>query len=495
MVTRNILIIDDHDAIHDDFARILAPPESPNEELDSLRDELFSPASASKDDGDDSNSYVAPARERAQFALTHARQGQQALELVEESLRNDAPFSVAFVDMRMPPGWDGHHTVQELWKVDPRIQVVFCSAYSDTTYEELLEGLPFTESFIIIKKPFDAIEVLQAAHSLSAKWASDRAVEQERLDLAATVKSRTKELESALVNLAKETAEREKMESELRLSQKLEAVGQLAAGVAHEINTPMQFIGDSLFFVEDAMGDVMQFVEGAVSLDAVQADPLLFESIEEMDLDYLKDALPAAFSRIKEGVSRVVTIVKAMKEFGHTDQREKSPADLNHALQSTLVIASNEYRYVADVECDYDAAIPHVPCFVADLNQVFLNLIVNASHAIADRQQKEGTDRRGTIQVRTQARDGGVEIAISDDGCGIPDDVISRIFDPFFTTKEVGRGTGQGLAITHNILVEKHGGNVDVTSEVGAGSCFTLFVPGAPARDDSPQVEGAACKL
>jgi PAS domain S-box-containing protein len=276
--------------------------------------------------------------------------------------------------------------------------------------------------------------------------------------------------------------ERDRMELELQVASKLEAVGQLAAGVAHEINTPIQFVGDSVRFLDGAVVDLLELVELyrselARAGDAVDRDRIA-EGEEAADLEYLQERIPAAFGRTFEGVERVSTIVAAMKRFSHTTGGDMAPADLNEAIQTTLVVCANEYKYVARLETDL-SDLPPVVCHIGDLNQVVLNLVVNAAHAIED----ASGDEPGTIAVRT-AHDGeDAVITVSDTGCGIPDAVRERIFEPFFTTKDVGRGSGQGLALARSIVTDGHGGSIEVETAAGAGTTFVVRVPvaGKPA--------------
>jgi PAS domain S-box-containing protein len=273
---------------------------------------------------------------------------------------------------------------------------------------------------------------------------------------------------------------RKNLEISLRQAQKLEAVGQLAAGIAHEINTPVQFVSDSVLFVRDAVADLLGLLgryaelrdSSASFLPEMAAD--LANAEQEADLEYLSEKLPRALERALDGLQRVATIVGGMKAFAHPDQREMAPSDLNHAIQTTLTIARNEYKYVADVETDFGALSP-VVCHVGELNQVFLNIIVNAAHAIGD--VVRGTERKGRIVIKTWQEDRSAFVAISDSGAGIPEAIRHRVFDPFFTTKEVGRGTGQGLAIARSVVVEKHRGELTFQSEIGRGTTFTIRLP------------------
>jgi PAS domain S-box-containing protein len=281
--------------------------------------------------------------------------------------------------------------------------------------------------------------------------------------------------------LVAEMKERARMATELQLAQKLESVGRLAAGIAHEINTPIQYVGDGVYFLRSAYEDINELLDGW--RDAMEALPdgaakngLGLRTAEltlKFDIEFLRAEIPRALERTLDGVARVTNIVKAMKEFAHPDANEHSPSDLNHALKTTLLVASNEYKYIARVHTDF-AELPDVVCNVGELNQVFLNLIVNAAQAIQDAERDPST---GEIKISTAVAGEAVLIRISDNGCGIPPENLAKVYDPFFTTKEVGRGTGQGLAITHSILVDKHGGDISVSSQVGKGTEFTLRLP------------------
>jgi signal transduction histidine kinase len=289
----------------------------------------------------------------------------------------------------------------------------------------------------------------------------------------------------AAVVLSQDVTEAKIGQVELLAAQRLASVGTLAAGVAHEINTPVQFVSDSVHFLREAARDVFDLVDGlqelrglvenrasAPELDAAVAKSA--EIAERADLDYLRENVPQAFERALEGLERVARIVRSMKEFSHAGSNEMAPVDLNRAIQTTLVIATNEYKYVADVETEL-GDIPPVTCHINDINQVVLNLVVNAAHAVGD--GVKDTHRRGLIRVKTQQRDEDVIISVSDDGCGIPEEIRARIFDPFFTTKEVGRGTGQGLAIARTIIREKHAGDLTFETRVGVGTTFFVRLP------------------
>jgi signal transduction histidine kinase len=278
-----------------------------------------------------------------------------------------------------------------------------------------------------------------------------------------------------------EMKERERLSVELQLAQKLESVGRLAAGVAHEINTPIQYVGDSVHFLRTAMEDIQRvLVAYQDATQALLADPVASAALAPAqaaaaaaDLEFLNAEIPKAFERTLNGVDRVAGIVRAMKEFAHPDATQHGLADLNHALETTLTVARNEYKYSATVETHF-GELPQVLCNVGELNQVFLNLIVNAVHAI----QESGKDSAsGHITVTTRVAGENVHITVADNGRGIPPEIIEKIYDPFFTTKEVGKGTGQGLAIARSIVVDKHGGDIGVRSRVGEGAAFTITLP------------------
>ncbi|MHB8974438.1 MAG: two-component system sensor histidine kinase NtrB, partial [Pirellulaceae bacterium] len=250
---------------------------------------------------------------------------------------------------------------------------------------------------------------------------------------------------------------RKLLEGQLVQAQKLESIGQLAAGIAHEINTPTQFIGDNLRFLEDAFADLQPLLATHLELQAVARE--LTNALPAADVAYLLQEMPNAISQSLEGVERVANIVRSMKEFSHPDNNEMQPVDLNKALESTLTVCRNEWKYCADVVTNLDPALPPVNCLPGACNQVFLNLIVNAAHAITGRQQDGGNDK-GTITISTRAIGEWVEIRVTDTGTGIAEAYRTKIFDPFFTSKEVGKGTGQGLAIARSVVVERHGGTL-----------------------------------
>jgi signal transduction histidine kinase len=287
------------------------------------------------------------------------------------------------------------------------------------------------------------------------------------------------------ISMLKQTLEeRDRLEDNLRQAQKLEAIGQLAAGIAHEINTPTQYVGDNLRFLKESFGELDSLLAQLVKVGGAPASKLLGDA----DFDYLKEEIPRALNQSLEGVDRVAKIVRAMKEFSHP-AREKTATDLNRAIQSTITVASNEWKYVAEIEMDLDANLPAVHCSPAEFNQVVLNMVVNAAHAIGD-VVGDGGKGKGKIKVKTRADGDWAVVEISDSGCGMPPHIQQRIFDPFFTTKEVGKGTGQGLAIAHNVVVDKHGGAIKVVSSPGKGTTFIIRLP--IGGKSEPEAAGAA---
>lgn len=281
----------------------------------------------------------------------------------------------------------------------------------------------------------------------------------------------------------RDVSERNRLRSQLAQAQKLESIGHLAAGIAHEINTPMQYIGDNTRFVRDSLqsvctllNDVRAALSGPCPEDRPAGCEALNRRLVELDLDYLLTEMPLALDQSLEGIGQVARIVRSMKEFAHPGGDVAVAADLNKAIEGTTVVARNEWKYVAELELELDPALPRVPCVLGSINQVVLNLIINAAHAIEDKGARDD-EHRGRITIST-CRDGdSVRIDVRDTGTGIPEAVRARVFDPFFTTKPVGRGTGQGLALAHAVVVDKHGGSIGFDTEVGVGTTFHVHLP------------------
>lgn len=288
--------------------------------------------------------------------------------------------------------------------------------------------------------------------------------------------------------------ERALLEVHLHHSQKLESIGRLAAGIAHEINTPTQFVGDNLRFMQESLAQL----QGVLALPSKflsaargqQLTPDLLDRAEATlvaaDLDYISAEMPRAIEESLQGIDRVAKIVLAMKEFSHPGTEEKTLLDLNKALESTLTVARNEWKYVAELVTDFDPHLPLVMCLPGEFNQAILNLVVNAAHAIGD-VFKDGVTAKGTITVSTRRDGEWAEVRIADTGTGIPEAARNRIFTPFFTTKGVGKGTGQGLAIARSVIVDKHGGTIAFETETGKGTTFHIRLPLRPVLTPAAQ--------
>ena len=287
---------------------------------------------------------------------------------------------------------------------------------------------------------------------------------------------------SHLVAVKEDITKRRAMESELRQAQKLEGIGQLAAGIAHEINTPTQFVTDNLTFLEDSWKSVSKLLKmyreattepcGAAAPTAACA--ALKEAERSLDLDFIQEEVPRALAQSLDGARRVAHIVRAMKEFSHPDSADKIDTDLNKSIESTITVARNEWKYVAEMATDFDQTLPPVFCYPGEVNQVVLNLVVNAAHSIKD---KARDGEKGKITISTRQRGQFAEIAIADTGTGIPEAIQARIYEPFFTTKEVGKGTGQGLALAHSVVVKKHQGKIWFDTKAGQGTTFFIQLP------------------
>jgi PAS domain S-box-containing protein len=292
--------------------------------------------------------------------------------------------------------------------------------------------------------------------------------------------------------IGSDVTERKNLEIQLRQAQKLEAIGQLAAGIAHEINTPTQYVGDNTNFLQESWIAIapilasMREVRAEAGKGVVTEETLRqFDSLwETADVLYLENEIPRALDQSLDGIQRVAKIVRAMKEFSHPGGEEKRPLDLNKAIETTITVARNEWKYVSDVSTQLATDLPLVPCHAGEFNQVILNLLVNAAHAIRQ-VVGDGSQTKGTITVITRRDGDSVEILIQDTGSGIPEAIRPRIFEPFFTTKAVGEGTGQGLALAHSVVVRRHGGKIWFETEVGKGTTFFIRLPLAATTTES----------
>ena len=454
---RRILLIDDTPSIHEDFRKILTPASEQHVELDEMEAALF---------GNEVKSA------RALFELDSAYGGQEGLGKLIQALQENRPYALAFVDMRMPEGWDGAQTIEHLWQQDPQLQVVVCTAYSDYSWDELLERLHAHDRLLILKKPFDNIEVQQMANTLLTKWEMTERASIQMSHLEHLVDQRTAQFKQASEALQREIDERKQLESQLVQSEKLASLGQLAAGVAHEINNPIGFISSNLgtldgYFKQlQDMLDAYREAENAIGSNEVIEQ--LGQVRERVELVFLREDIPLLIKESKEGIGRVGQIVKDLKEFSRVDSNQEWQwTNLQQGIESTLNIVANELKYKADVVKEFQK-LPDIECLPSQINQVIMNLIVNASQAIGP--------ERGTITLRTGLEGETVSIEIVDTGIGIEPDNLQKIFDPFYTTKPVGQGTGLGLSLSYGI-VKKHRGDISVRSEVGVGSTFRVELP------------------
>jgi len=447
---RRILLIDDTPSIHDDFRKILMPAVESNQALDDMESALF---------GD-------TAKAQAQvFELHSAYGGEEGLQLLITAMANKQPYALAFVDMRMPQGWDGAKTIEELWKVAPDLQVVVCTAYSDYSWEDLLERLHAHDRLLILKKPFDNIEVQQMANTLANKWDMARRASLQTAHLEQLVEQRTQALQL-------EIDERKHLESQLVQSEKLASLGQLAAGVAHEINNPVGFISSNLSTLDGYFNQLQQMLDAYRTVEDSLASGTQRDQLkamrDEVELDFLKEDIPILIRESKEGISRVIQIVKDLKNFSRVDNDQTWQfANLQQGIDSTLNIVASELKYKADVVKHY-APLPEIECLASQLNQVVMNLVINAAQAMGP--------KRGTITISNGVEGEHVWLEVADNGCGIAPESVQKIFDPFFTTKPVGEGTGLGLSLSYGI-VKKHRGDISVSSEPGKGTTFRVVLP------------------
>jgi two-component system NtrC family sensor kinase len=451
-VNRRVLVVDDNRAIHGDFRKVLGEATHEQSALAELEAALFGQS---------------PPRPPAEpFLLDSAYQGQEAQALARDAREAGRPYAVAFVDMRMPPGWDGVETAQRLWQVDPELQIVICTAYSDYAWEELMGKLEaHAERFLILKKPFDHIEVRQLATALTRKWTLGRQARARVDELEALVRERTSTIRDAHERLQREISQRHRMEAQLRRAQKLEALGRLAAGIAHEINNPLAFVIANLQYVREAID--------------LPPEKLAHAPLEE---------LAAALAEACVGGDRIKQIVKDLKAFAQPHDESLAVVDVRPVLDFSLKMAAAEVRRRARLVTRFDE-VPAVWAISGRLEQVFVNLLVNAAQSIAP-----GAVDANEIRVTVRTLDEDVAVEIADTGVGIPAANLERIFDPFFTTKPVGVGTGLGLSICHSI-VTAFGGDLTVESQEGKGSTFRVTLPSAARVGESSPHRASALRL
>jgi len=465
---RRVLLVDDLPSIHDDYRKIL----------------VATGGDAGLDD-EEALLFGTSKRATVEFELDSAYQGAEALDKLANSLRAGLPYALAFVDMRMPPGLDGVETIERLWGIDSSLQVVICTAYTDYAWDEVFRRLDAQDRLLVLKKPFDPVEVAQLARSLTVKWNLRVKAEMKVAELDAAVKERTTSLVQANEALLSEIAERARLEKQLVQSEKLASIGQLAAGVAHELNTPIQYITDNVKFVRRTLDPLIaaaEYVERMVAVHCANqpTDTSVGEAgalIKLLKLPYLKKNMPAALDQSLDGLRRMAGIVGAMKNFSHPTTDAAEPAEIVEIIENAVAIGRSEWQDVADLDVVVQPNLPPLPCHRDEIGQVILNLIVNAAHAIGDVMSTAGTARRGRIEIAAEQSGDFLQLSVKDNGTGIPVDARSRVFDPFFTTKAVGRGTGQGLSISYAIVVQHHGGEIFFDTVDGQGTTFHVRLP------------------
>ncbi|MCB0334690.1 MAG: hypothetical protein KDD62_00250 [Bdellovibrionales bacterium] len=286
------------------------------------------------------------------------------------------------------------------------------------------------------------------------------------------------------VFLLYDITEQRQLEHRLMQAQRLESVGHLAAGIAHEINTPIQYVRDNTLFVKRELENITNYIMGTTQfLNACQAEQklkeqtgALVELFDSLDISFLMDELPQALDQTYEGAESVARIVKSIKEFSHPGSEEMQLTNLNNSLETTITVCKNEWKHVAEIDLQLDQDLPPTLCDPGEINQVILNIIVNAAHAIEEKQSITG-HFLGKISISTRQEAGWVVLDIEDNGCGIPDELQKKVYDPFFTTKQVGKGTGQGLAMAFTSITKRHHGLIHLESKKNEGTKFTIQLP------------------
>lgn len=443
-----ILVIDDNAAIHADFRKILGQEQKASAELVRTKALLFGETTA-----------VSPP---PGFVIDSAYQGREGLEMVRQAVAAGDPYALAFVDVRMPPGWDGVETIGHLWQCCPEIQVVLCTAYSDYSWDEMIHKLGHSPNLVVLKKPFDNIEALQLAHALTEKWHLNRQVRAQLENLDAQVRHRTAELEAANEQLKGEIAKQLKLEAQLRQSQKMEALGQFAAGVAHDFN------------------NILTVIQGNSSLllDQLREDPACAESLNDISI----------------AAERAARLVRQLLAFSRRQVLKPEPLNLGRVVNSLQEMLKRLLGDHITFEVQTPPDLPPVQADLSMMEQVIMNLSVNARDAMPKGgkltvRMDTVSIAAGEVQKNSEIQPGRyVRLTVSDTGCGIAPELLPRIFDPFFTTKETGKGTGLGLATVYGI-VKQHNGWVEVQSTVQQGTAFRVFLP--VCADDSP-TEGRA---
>jgi two-component system NtrC family sensor kinase len=450
MANHRILVVDDNPSIHEDFRKVLAGGNRRQPALLQAEAALFGEPS-----------IPGPV---ADFQLESAHQGQEALDKVRRSLAEGRPYAMVFVDVRMPPGWDGVETVSRIWEEDPDLQVVICTAYSDYSWEEMVRKLGARDNLVILKKPFDNVEVLQLAYAFTRKWELNRHARLKLSELSQMVGRRTSELETANQELRREMQERIQAERQFRQAQKMEAIGQLAAGIAHDFN------------------NILTVVHGHASMLAMR----------------LGDAGPhvKSITEIRQSAERAANLVRQLLAFSRKQILQFRNVDLNHVLHSISAMLRQLVgeHIVLETQC-----APGLAPIYADrgmIEQIIVNLAINARDAMSHGGKLvlcsgAVTFDANSAKAHPEFRPGRfICLTVADNGCGMDAQALGHLFEPFFTTKEIGKGTGLGLATVYGI-VKQHRGWIEVQSQLNRGTTFQVYFPvseqGAQPRSETKE--------
>ncbi len=433
---RRILIVDDNLAIHADFKKILCPSSGALSNLEKSEAEIFG--------------ETKPSQVMQGFEVDSAYQGQEAYEFVRESKLAGKPYAVVFMDVRMPPGWDGIETTAKIWAVDPDLQIVICTAFSDYSWDQMVEKFGVSDRLVVLKKPFDYVEVVQLAHALAEKWHLLQAARTKLDQLEVMVAQRTQDLQSAHEQLKTEMAEHARTEATLRQSQKMEALGQLAGGIAHDFNNILTVIRGYTQFLG------MEIPETPASLEALE--------------------------EIARAADRAAQLTSQMLMFSRKKRMQLENLELNSFICGMADMLRRLIGETVQLQLRCDNGALDVRADVVMMEVAILNLAVNARDAMP---------RGGQLSIRTSEVSGEALqnspfkqrvsgayacISLSDTGCGIAPEALPHIFEPFFTTKEIGKGSGLGLATVHGII-QQHEGWIEVKSQPACGATFKIFLP------------------
>lgn len=425
-----LLLVDDDASIHADFARVLTGGVV-RSALDTLEEDLFG---------------APPGESRSGYLLSHAYQGLEAVDLVRASLQAAAPYAMAFIDARMPPGIDGVETIRRLWQIDASLHVVLCTAYTDYSWHDLSRLIGPTDRLLILKKPFDPLEVRQLASALSHKARLVRAQALRVARLDQLVDERTRELHYANEQLREESLRREETQRALARTQRMEALGRLTAGIAHEINNPLTIVRGNLDLLHELheREDTKQIIEDAI-----------------------------------HSTDRIARIVHDVRLFASPQDFKTEPVDLVRVLDASISLLGKVFEHRATLVRQFQQ-VPRVLAIGPRLEQVFVNLLGNALKAFPP-----SLERSPEVRLSLAVAGPDVAIEVADNGEGILEDDLPRVFEPFFTTREIGQGSGLGLAVSSGI-VASFGGRIEIRSRRGEGTVVRVLLPACPAAAEPP---------